>query len=283
MAENNITNKNIYSLDSDSRIPFYFQIKQIILKEIDLGNLKPGDMLPYEGQLCEKFGVSRTVIRQALQELKNENYIITKKGKGTFIAKPKINENIIQNLLGFYETWTSMGFKVENEVLIKEKIVASEKIANILQIKKGSFVIFLKRLSKLNGTPYSISTNYISFDIAPGILNDDFRNIGLYTLLENKYSAELTHGRSFIEISLANKEEAEMLKIKKGDPLFLLEGTSFLENWTPVVYYYSLQLGERSRIQVELVKNKSVNDKKNIDDNTYQTGFSIKDFNKENH
>jgi GntR family transcriptional regulator len=257
MVEEQITISSDFKLDIQSRIPYYYQLKQFIIKQIESGNWHSGQMLPYENQLCQHFDISRTVVRQTLQELKNDGYIMTKKGKGTYITEPEISENITQNLVGFYETWTAMGLKVENVILGLEKNNPNEEVRDALKLDENDEVIILRRLSKLNDKPYSISVNYIPFKPLKNLLNEDFRFTGLYTLLEKKYNMELTHGQSTIQIALATKEEAELLNVKKGDPLFLLEGISFLKNDKPMVFYHTVHIGERSKIRVEIRKNKT--------------------------
>jgi GntR family transcriptional regulator len=257
MVEEQITISSDFKLDIQSRIPYYYQLKQFIIKQIESGNWHSGQMLPYENQLCQHFNISRTVVRQTLQELKNDGYIMTKKGKGTYITEPEISENITQNLVGFYETWTAMGLKVENVILGLEKNNPNEEVRDALKLDENDEVIILRRLSKLNDKPYSISVNYIPFKPLKNLLNEDFRFTGLYTLLEKKYNMELTHGQSTIQIALATKEEAELLNVKKGDPLFLLEGISFLKNDKPMVFYHTVHIGERSKIRVEIRKNKT--------------------------
>ncbi len=257
MAEEQIIISNDFKLDIQSRIPYYYQIKQFIIKQIESGDWHSGQMLPYENQLCQHFNISRTVIRQTLQELKNDGYIMTRKGKGTYIAEPEISENITQNLVGFYETWTSMGLKVENVVLGLEKDNPGKEVREALKLKEDDEVIVLRRLSKVNEKPYSISINYIPYEPFMNLLDEDFRFTGLYTLLDKKYKMELTHGQSTIQIALATKEEAGLLNIKKGDPLFLLEGVSFLKNDKPIVFYHTIHIGERSKIRVEIHKNKT--------------------------
>lgn len=257
MVEEQITISSDFKLDIHSSIPYYYQLKQFIIKQIESENWHSGQMLPYENQLCQHFNISRTVVRQTLQELKNDGYIVTRKGKGTYIAEPEISENITQNLVGFYETWTSMGFKVENVVLGLENNNPHEEVKDALKLNEDDEVIILRRLSKLNDKPYSISINYIPYEPLKNLLDEDFRFTGLYTLLEKKYNMELTHGQSTIQIALATKEEAELLNIKKGDPLFLLEGVSFLKNDKPMVFYHTVHIGERSKIRVEIHKNKT--------------------------
>ncbi|MHB1377677.1 MAG: GntR family transcriptional regulator [Candidatus Humimicrobiaceae bacterium] len=264
MTEEQITISSDFMLDINGRIPYYYQLKQFIIEQIESGEWHSGQMLPYENQLCQHFNISRTVIRQTLQELKNDGYIVTRKGKGTYIAEPEINENITQNLVGFYETWTSMGLEVENVVLGLEKNKPSEEIRNALKLNKDDEVIVLQRLSKLNNKPYSLSINYIPYEPLKKLLYEDFRFTGLYTLLEKKYKMELTHGQSTIQIALATKEEAELLNIKKRDPLFLLEGISFLKNDKPMVFYHTVHIGERSKIRVEIRKNRTFSKAENM-------------------
>ena len=69
-----------------SMIPLYSQLKESIKSAIEDGILKPGDKLPTELAICEKFSLSRTVTRQAFYELMNEGYICRYKSRGTFVS-----------------------------------------------------------------------------------------------------------------------------------------------------------------------------------------------------
>jgi GntR family transcriptional regulator len=256
VKEEKIVIKSDFKLDIESKIPYYYQLKQFMVEQISSGSWKPSHMLPYEHQLCQHFSVSRTVIRQTLLELKNEGYIVTKKGKGTYIVEPEISENITQNLFGFFESWTSQGFKVENVVLDLKKMHASSQVASVLKLDSKNDVIFLKRLSKLNDKPYSINMNYLPYKNLKNLLFKDFRFKGLSTILGEKYNITLPYVKSSIEITLATKEEAELLNIKKGDPLFLIEGISFSKDQIPMVFFHVVHIGLRTKIRVELNETK---------------------------
>ncbi len=257
-----------FSLDVKSKIPYYYQLKKYLLEEIGSGKWVSGDMLPYENQLCKYFDVSRTVVRQTLQELQNDGYIVTRKGKGTFISEPEISEDITQNLFGFFEAWTSLGFKVENHVLEFEEKEASPGITSALNISSKDKVIFLKRLTKLNDKPYSINMNYLPCKNFKDLDKEDLRFTGLSTIINKKYNLSLPYVRSSIEIALARKEEAELLKIRKGDPLFLIEGTSFSNQKKPMVVFHVMHIGLRTKIRVELNKAKVYKRNENIPSNT---------------
>ena len=91
------------TINFDSHIPYYIQLIEALKEKISLGEWKVGDQLPSEPELCEIYGVSRTVVRQALREIELEGLITRRKGKGTFIAEPKISESLAQKLTGFYQ------------------------------------------------------------------------------------------------------------------------------------------------------------------------------------
>ncbi len=84
-------------------VPLYYQLKEIIKEEIEEGKLKPGDPIPSERELSEKYGISRPTVRQALKELVYEGWLTREKGRGTFISKPKIDYGFIQHFTTFYD------------------------------------------------------------------------------------------------------------------------------------------------------------------------------------
>ena len=78
--------------------------------------------------------VSRTVVRQALRELELDGVITRRKGKGTFIAEPKISEGLVQKLTGFYQDMVERGLRSSTKVLHQNVVPATEKVARFLNI-----------------------------------------------------------------------------------------------------------------------------------------------------
>ena len=74
-------------LDVQNPIPLYYQLKGIIEEQISSGELKPGDKIPSENSLCEKYQVSRTTTRQAITELVNIGKVVRTQGRGTFVTQ----------------------------------------------------------------------------------------------------------------------------------------------------------------------------------------------------
>ena len=91
------------AIDRRSAAPMYDQLRRLIVDGIARDGLQPGDPLPGEHRLCEQYGISRTVVRQALAQLEHEGLVERVKGKGTFVARPRTSESLVHTLIGLYE------------------------------------------------------------------------------------------------------------------------------------------------------------------------------------
>ena len=72
-------------------MPLYYQLQEVLKEQIESGRWPPGEALPSEPELARRFGVSRVVVRQALAILEDDRQIVRIKGRGTFVAQPKLD------------------------------------------------------------------------------------------------------------------------------------------------------------------------------------------------
>lgn len=237
----------------DSHIPYYHQLLEIIKHNIEEGVWLPGDQIPSEMELCDTFGVSRTVVRQALRELESENLIIKRKGKGTFVAKPKISEGLVQKLTGFYHDMLERGLVPKTKVLYQEIVPANKKIAEYLNVSEGTEVVEIERLRYIHDEPIQLVTTFIPLNMAPKLANTELSNRSLYEYLKTEYDVMIYRGKRYIEAVLANQQEADLLEIKKDDPLIMLDSISYSKTGQVIEYYHALHRGDRSRFEVELI------------------------------
>jgi len=238
----------------DSPIPYYFQLEGFLKEEIEKGRWNPGQQIPSEAEFCEAFGVSRTVVRQALNELVNEGLLYRRRGKGSFVARPKIAESLVQNLTGFYEDMVAKGLTPITQVLEQKLIPASKKVAGMLSLKEGDQVIKMDRLRSINNEPILIVTTFIPYHICPTLLEEDLTKRSLYAVLEDRYKLEIARGRRTLEAISASEEDAKLLGIEEGDPLVLLKSVSYLKDGRPIEYFEAKHRGDRSRFEVELIR-----------------------------
>src|SRR5918997_4678363 len=78
-------------LDRSSFVPLYYQLQELLKEQIESGAWKPGERMPSEPELARRFGISRVVVRQALAILEDDRQIVRIKGRGTFVAPPKLD------------------------------------------------------------------------------------------------------------------------------------------------------------------------------------------------
>ncbi len=242
------------AIDFDSHIPFYLQLIELLREQINQKVWTPGVQIPGEQDLCEMYSVSRTVVRQALNQLELDGLITRRKGKGTFVAEPKISEGLVQKLTGFYQDMVERGLKPISSVLHQRVIPADEKVSQYLEIPAGTQVIDIMRLRYVNTEPIQIVTTYIPYERCPQLATAELTNRSLYDFLEKECRITLTRGHRYIEAVAANEAEAKLLEIERGAPLLLLDSVSYIDDGSPIEYYHALHRGDRSRFEVDLVR-----------------------------
>lgn len=247
----------IRRIDHDSPVPFYYQLKQILAEAIETGRYEPGDRLPGEHDLCQAFNVSRTVVRQALNELEMEGLLRRRKGRGTFVMPKKVSESLFQNLTGLYEDVAARGGKLRSEVRQLERVAAPIPVAAELGLQEGDSVIVLDRLRFVNGVPWVVVATYLPYELCSQLLQEDMEDQSLYAVLEQKYGIRIAYGKRSVEATAATAAVARDLAIEERDPILLLRSTSYGEDGRPVEHFVAHHRGDLSRFEVNLVRRRN--------------------------
>ncbi|RPI96905.1 MAG: GntR family transcriptional regulator, partial [Chloroflexi bacterium] len=184
----------------------------------------------------------------------NKGLIIKRRGKGSFVAKPKIHESLVQKLTGFYQDMIEQGLTPKTHVLHHEVEPAKATVALQLELEPGTPVFNIERLRFVNDEPIALVRTFLPYAMCPGLADIDLSNRSLYAALEDDFGIMLSHGRRTIEAVLAGDREAKYLGIEIGAPLISLESVSFLPKGTPIEYYHALHRGDRSRFVVNLLR-----------------------------
>lgn len=249
----------------DSPVPYYAQLKEILRDRIKREEWPTGYQLPSEAELCSTYGVSRTVVRQALQDLAHEGLIKRRKGKGSFVASQKISEQLAQKLTGFYQDMVEQGYAPVTKVLSRRIVPAPTDIAGYLGIEPGLPLIEIVRLRSVQDVPIVLVTTYLLYTLCPDLMTDDLVNQSLYALLESRYRIHVARGRRTIQAILADEPEARLLDIVKGAPLFRLDSVSFDSEGRGIEYYVAFHRGDRSQFEVELYRTHDPVSERDID------------------
>lgn len=243
---------SVAGIDRRSPLPLYYQLKEVISATIRQDRLEPGTRLRGDHELCSDYGLSRTVVRQALSELESEGLIERVKGRGTFVAAPKTPEGLVQSLTGLYEDVAARGEHLRSDVLRLEVIPADDRVAAELELSPRSPVIELERVRHVGSKTWVYTVTHLPYAIAPGLINEDLREKSLYEVLEKNYGVTLDHGRRSVEATLATAHVAGLLGIAIGGPVLLLRSVSADIHNKPVESFIAYHRGDSSRFDVTL-------------------------------
>ncbi len=241
-------------IDRSSALPYYHQLKQLLVQEIARRGLQPGDLLPGDNALCETYDVSRTVVRQALTELEFEGVIERRKGKGTYVARPKTAEGLVQSLTGLFEDVAARGGHLRSQVRTLAVVPADDQMAAELQIEPDAPVVLLERLRFVEDQPWVLTVTHLPHALVPGLEHEDLGDRSLYAVLEETYGVRLAHGRRSVEASAAPQPLAGALGVAPGAPVLVLRSLSFDADDRPVESFVAYHRGDRSRFEVDLVR-----------------------------
>ncbi|GAA1619695.1 transcriptional regulator NagR [Nonomuraea maheshkhaliensis] len=212
-------------IDPDSPVPKYFQLREILLDLIDSDELSIGAAIPSERELCQRFGLSRMTVRQAVDHLVSEGRLHRVPGKGTFVARPKIE--LALQLTSFTDDMRARGMIPGSRDLDRRVVRASAHLAKELGIQPGEEVHFIERLRTADGEPLSIERAHIPVKLAPDLAEHNLSDRSLYELLESRYGLVMDAGELTIDGGIADPSDADLLKLPRGGAVLLLQRRSF--------------------------------------------------------
>nr|WP_272508908.1 GntR family transcriptional regulator [Clostridium ganghwense] len=223
-------------VSKENPIPLYYQLKEILQEMIENEELKPGDLIPTERQLCEIQNVSRMTARKAIMALVNEGVLYREQGKGTFVSQPKINQPLSELSKGFTEALAKRGLKSYTNILsfdIKDSTLENRKHLNLIDDEK---VIELKRLRTVEDEPFGVEDVCIPYRLCPDLTREMLEGRSLYVVLREKYGYCPESTKQTIEPIKVNEYEGELLNLESEDLALLVKGTAYLSDGTAMEY-----------------------------------------------
>jgi GntR family transcriptional regulator len=202
-------------INKNLKIPYYYQLYENIVESIEKNMLSEGDRLFGEIQLCEKYGVSRITVRQALKELEVNGYIVREQGKGTFIRK-KIETHSLQKVSSIVDELKSEGIKTVNKILENKVIIPDEKISKILGLEAGKRVLFVKRIIFAYGAPLYMTKAYLPYDLTGNIKKSILTENSFTNIITKILKIKLIHSKRVLEPAIPDDITAGLLNLESG-------------------------------------------------------------------
>src|ERR1700739_1959332 len=231
----------------------YARIEETIAREIAQGEYRPGDQLPTEDALLDRFQVSRITVRRAIQNLVSRGVLEIRRGLGTFVLSPRIEAELTK-LTGFVEDMNAAGRKSTARVVSQGVVAASARVAERLQLAKGAKVMQIKRVRLAGGVPISFDETYLPLSLGKQIVRNDLRLHPIFTLLEEEYGVPLVEAGYELEAVVATKAVADALRVRVGSPIFQIERTSMTTGNQPIDYEVLSYRGDLVRFVTKLLR-----------------------------
>lgn len=232
-------------LDPSSPIPLYTQIKNYILENIKSGVYKKGQRLPSERQLSLTLHVSRMTARQAVTSLTEEGVLESRPGKGTYVTRPVIYQQL-GLLTSFTEEVHRRGGVSSSRVILKGVRPAGYEVAQKLEIPIGTPVVFLHRVRLIDGNPVAFEAAHIVSSYCPEILEKhDFGTESLYQVLREEYGCALAWARQQFQARMPTQREQSLLDISANTPVLVNDRVTFTAQNKPIEYVNSTYVGDQ--------------------------------------
>jgi DNA-binding GntR family transcriptional regulator len=197
-----VIDRNLYE-------PAYAQLANILRRQVAAGVFRPGDQLPSEAMLCQRYQVSPMTVRRTINLLAEEGVVSTAKGRGTFVNALELGQAVF-DLQGLQDLFNDSAMTVK---LLDVRIVsADERTARKLNLTVGEKTIYIRRLLTVNGEPAFYHREYLIYDPTRPIVEAEMEVTALRGLFDGTGSAMLKRGQLSIEACLLNKDEANLLQ-----------------------------------------------------------------------
>jgi len=238
-------------LDINSDEALYYQLYKLLKKKINEKELLPGEKLPSENDLSQKYNINRHTVRQSFQKLKEKGLIYSQKGKGNFVANIKIPYSMTEKS-NYSSQILDVGFEPSSKLIETKIIQADEDMAKDLNIAEKGDVLMLRTLKYVDNTPFALYTSFFDASRFGDLIDYIKDNTSLYRILKEKYNVVATKGDCFFEAMLPNKEEADLLMIPGNFPLLVTNVPSYDQEGNPIECGYAKFRSDLAKIKIKL-------------------------------
>jgi GntR family transcriptional regulator len=239
------------TIDRDSPIPFYFQLAELLEDEISSGRWDSGQRIPSEPDLCDHYGVSRTVVRQALSRLEQEGLVARSKGRGTFVLGQRPRSWLIQSTEGFFQQeFLRTGHRVTSKVLRRERAVLPRWATDALGLPPESAGVILERLRAVDGLVALYVVNCLPDELSEVVLSMEDPHESLYRRLLENGSVTISGGRRSVEAVSAGAKLANLLEVQPETALAYIESVSWDDDLRPFDCYQAWLRTDRMRLDI---------------------------------
>lgn len=235
-------------MNPEAMVPLYQQLYDTIKSKIQNGDYKVGEQIPSESQLSSQYGISRVTVRNAIQQLVDEQILVKKHGKGTFVSMPVYVESLATEG-SFSKALRAMGLDPSTNVISIKKGQAGQHLGGCLGINPEAEAITVQRVRLINGTPVILEYDYFvnGFDF---LFTADLSDTPLLDTIFKHKGITAKYFDYMVEVHFSTKEQSRYLDCLAGAPLLRVNQTVLTEEQTIVYYNEQFIMSDRYKLTV---------------------------------
>lgn len=242
-----------HELSLESNETLSYQLGRFIRSMIENGEVESGEMIPTEEAFCNAYDLSRSTVRQALQELVRDGLLTRTRGKGTFVQGPKLRRKM-ESVYSFTHEMAAAGLEPSSRILVFRKAQPSKDVARALfgsnDTKEQVFIIVRIRLA--DSVPLLLETAYIPVSRIPDLTEEKLQGHSLYDLLRDQADITPLYAEESYESCLIEKGTCELLNCPYGTTGFAIQRLAYDRNDCIYEMTRSVMRGDRSKLVVTL-------------------------------
>lgn len=236
--------------DKSAKTPIWKAIAHALRNDLAEGRYAPGDKLPTEAALAERFGVNRHTVRHGLSVLIDDGLVRTRRGAGAFVAAVPTDYPLGRRVR-FHENLIAAGRRPEKRILHLEERAATEGEAHALQLETGAALCVYHGLSLADGQPIAVVESVFPMQRLPGIAAALANNPSITDALREASVADYSRASTRLTAVRATATQALHLQVSEGDPLLRSSSVNIDEKGAPVEYGRTWFAGDRVTLTLE--------------------------------
>jgi GntR family transcriptional regulator len=220
-------------------------LQQRLARLIDGGKLEHGRRLPVERKLADDLGVSRIVVRRAMDSLQRRGMVERRQGSGTYVTSARIEGNL-RLLSGFSEELNSSQHHMRTRIVQFGFCAPEPAVQEALEIQGEALdAVRLIRVRYVDDLPSTYEVSWMPAAIAQHLIGQDLTNESLFRLLAENPGVIPDHATERLRSTVLETYEAKQLECEAGDPAFQVNRTTYDANGNPIEYVETLLRGDR--------------------------------------
>lgn len=228
---------SVPGLPSPAFSPLYQQIKQLILRSLQQGEWKPGEVIPSEHELAAGFGVSQGTVRKAIDELAAEHLLVRRQGRGTFVATHS-EQQVQYRFLRLHPDQGTLAGEgpAQRDFVDCRRQRASAEVARVLGLRTGDAVLQSRRLLRFGGVPTILEDLWLPGVPFKGLTAERLMDYHgpMYALFESEFGVRMVRADEKIKAVLPDAEQAALLEVTSITPLLRVERVAYTYNDVPM-------------------------------------------------